>query len=57
MCGRRMGASQAKRDFLGAWWRLYEHGYRGPMPYVIGPGWKPPPQKPKIVMDEPRGSG
>jgi len=23
------------------------------MPYVIGPGWKPPRQNPEVIFDEP----
>ena len=35
------GKSAAMRGWLMTYWRLWEKGYRGPMPYVIGPIWEP----------------
>ncbi len=49
---RRVGKSQAFRDWLMAWWRLWERGYRGPMPYVIGPGWKPRRRPVQVQYDD-----
>ncbi|KKM23538.1 hypothetical protein LCGC14_1614130 [marine sediment metagenome] len=38
----RRGKSQVMRFYLMSWWFAWANGYRGPMPYVIGPGWNPP---------------
>ncbi len=37
------GKSVAMRGWLMTYWRLWEKGYRGPMPYVVEPPWSPPP--------------
>ncbi len=42
MSTRMSGKSQAMRTLLMSWWFAWSRGYRGPMPYVVGPGWKPP---------------
>ncbi len=33
--------STAMCGWLMTYWRLWEKGYRGPMPYIIGPIWEP----------------
>ncbi|KKL56866.1 hypothetical protein LCGC14_0942200 [marine sediment metagenome] len=35
------GKAAAMRGWLMTYWRLWEKGYRGPMPYVVGPIWEP----------------
>ena len=52
MAHPRLGKSYSIRLGLLSWWRLWKHGYRGPMPYVIGPGWKSPRKPPKVIYDE-----
>jgi len=61
MIFRRPSKSHVQRLYLLDWWRKWESGYRGPMPYVIGPGWRPPggtkiPRSPRFISYDERRS-
>jgi len=49
---RQIGKTQAVRALLSSWLLAWEGGYRGPMPYVIGPGWRPQHTVPRLIIDD-----
>ena len=48
---RMSGKSAMARWLLMSWWDAWEGGYRGPMPFVVGPGWKPPHSAIAVTID------
>ena len=51
--GRRAGKNYIMRLHLYDIWQRYKAGESVEVPYVIGPGWKPPRESPTAIFDGP----